>query len=156
MAKTVKRLKDMQIRRLSKPGSYPDGEGLYLQVRTSGAKDWFYRYEVDGKGRKRGLGSYPTISLEQARDDASNAANSDNRVSIPLTTLRPRGRRKLSMKPKVLPSRNAPSPTSIHISKAGRTESMNPNGEIPSIPMPIRQSEILAFKISTSAWSWMY
>jgi integrase len=70
MAKTVKRLKDMQIRRLSKPGSYPDGEGLYLQVRTSGAKDWFYRYEVDGKGRKRGLGSYPTISLEQARDDA--------------------------------------------------------------------------------------
>jgi len=70
MAKTVKRLKDLQIRRLSQPGSYPDGEGLYLQVRTSGAKDWFYRYEVDGKGRKRGLGSYPTISLEQARDDA--------------------------------------------------------------------------------------
>ena len=70
MAKTVKRLKDLQIRRLSKPGSYPDGEGLYLQVRNSGAKDWFYRYEVDGKGRKRGLGSYPTISLEQARDDA--------------------------------------------------------------------------------------
>jgi integrase len=70
MAKTVKRLKDLQIRRLSQPGSYPDGEGLYLQVRTSGAKDWFYRYEVDGKGRKRGLGPYPTISLEQARDDA--------------------------------------------------------------------------------------
>ncbi len=70
MAKTVKRLKDLQIRRLSQPGSYPDGEGLYLQVRTSGAKDWFYRYEVEGKGRKRGLGSYPTLSLEQARDDA--------------------------------------------------------------------------------------
>ena len=70
MAKTVKRLKDLQIRRLSKPGSYPDGEGLYIQVRTSGAKDWFYRYEVDGKGRKRGLGPYPTLSLEQARNDA--------------------------------------------------------------------------------------
>jgi len=70
MAKTVKQLKDLQIRRFTKPGAYPDGEGLYLQVRDSGAKDWFYRYEVAGKGRKRGLGSYPTISLERARDDA--------------------------------------------------------------------------------------
>ena len=70
MAKLVKRLKDLQVKRLSKSGAYPDGEGLYLQVRDSGAKDWFYRYEVAGKGRKRGLGSYPTISLDQARDDA--------------------------------------------------------------------------------------
>jgi integrase len=70
MAKTIKRLKDLQVKRLSKPGAYPDGEGLYLQVRDSGAKDWFYRYEVAGKGRKRGLGSYPTVSLEQAREDA--------------------------------------------------------------------------------------
>ena len=70
MAKTVKQLKDLQIKRLSKPGAYPDGEGLYLQVRDSGAKDWFYRYEVAGKGRKRGLGSYPTISLERAREAA--------------------------------------------------------------------------------------
>jgi len=70
MAKTVKQLKDLQIRRFTKPGAYPDGEGLYLQVRDSGAKDWFYRYEVAGKGRKRGLGSYPTISLERAREDA--------------------------------------------------------------------------------------
>jgi integrase len=70
MAKTVKRLKDLQVKRLSTPGAYPDGDGLYLQVRDSGAKDWFYRYEVAGKGRKRGLGSYPTISLEQAREDA--------------------------------------------------------------------------------------
>ena len=70
MAKTVKQLKDLQIRRFTKPGAYPDGEGLYLQVRDSGAKDWFYRYEVAGKGRKRGLGPYPTISLERVREDA--------------------------------------------------------------------------------------
>jgi len=70
MAKTVKQLKDLQIRRFTKPGAYPDGEGLYLQVRDSGAKDWFYRYEIAGKGRKRGLGPYPTISLERAREDA--------------------------------------------------------------------------------------
>ena len=70
MAKLVKQLTDLKIKRLSKPGAYPDGEGLYLQVRNSGAKDWFYRYEIAGRGRKRGLGSYPTISLEKARDDA--------------------------------------------------------------------------------------
>ena len=70
MAKLVKQLKDLQVKRLSKPGSYPDGEGLYIQIRDSGAKDWFYRYEIGGRGRKRGLGSYPTISLEKARDEA--------------------------------------------------------------------------------------
>jgi integrase len=70
MAKLVKQLKDLQIKRLSEPGSYPDGEGLYIQIRDSGAKDWFYRYEIDGRGRKRGIGSYPTISLEKARGEA--------------------------------------------------------------------------------------
>ncbi|MCH6565209.1 MAG: integrase arm-type DNA-binding domain-containing protein, partial [Proteobacteria bacterium] len=70
MAKTVKQLKDLQIRRFTKPGAYPDGEGLYLQVRDSGAKDWFYRYEVAGKGRRKGLGAYPTVSLEAAREVA--------------------------------------------------------------------------------------
>ena len=69
MAKIINQLKDLQVKRLSKPGSYPDGGGLYLQVRNSGAKDWFYRYEVGGKGRKRGLGPYPTISLELAREE---------------------------------------------------------------------------------------
>ena len=70
MAKTVKQLKDLQIRRFTKPGAYPDGEGLYLQVRESGAKDWFYRYEIAGKGRRKGLGAYPTVSLENAREVA--------------------------------------------------------------------------------------
>ncbi|OOZ17513.1 hypothetical protein BOW28_05960 [Solemya velum gill symbiont] len=51
-------------------GSYPDGEGLYLQITKTGAKSWFYRYEVGGKGRKKGLGAYPTITLEKARTAA--------------------------------------------------------------------------------------
>ena len=62
MAKLVKRLTDLKIKQGIEPSSYPDGNGLYLQVRKSGAKDWFYRYQVDGKGRKKGLGSYPTVS----------------------------------------------------------------------------------------------
>ena len=70
MAKLIKQLTDLKIKKQKKPGAYLDGEGLYLQVRPSGAKDWFYRYEVAGKGRKRGLGPYPTISLEKAREEA--------------------------------------------------------------------------------------
>ena len=70
MAKLIKQLTDLKIKRLFKSGSYPDGEGLYLQVRESGGKDWFYRYQVAGKGKKHGLGSYPTITLVKARNDA--------------------------------------------------------------------------------------
>lgn len=70
MAKLIKQLTDLKVKKLTKTGSYPDGEGLYLQVRPSGAKDWFYRYQVGSKGKKRGLGPYPTISLEKAREDA--------------------------------------------------------------------------------------
>ena len=70
MAKLVKRLTDLKIKQLIEPAAYPDGNGLYLQVRKSGAKDWFYRYQVDGKGRKKGLGSYPTVSLSDARTKA--------------------------------------------------------------------------------------
>ncbi|OOZ40238.1 tyrosine-type recombinase/integrase [Solemya elarraichensis gill symbiont] len=70
MAKTIKRLADLKVKRLKEPGSYPDGEGLYLQITKIGAKSWFYRYETSGKGRKKGLGAYPTISLEKARKAA--------------------------------------------------------------------------------------
>lgn len=70
MAKMVKRLTDLKVKRTTEPGAYPDGDGLYLQIRKTGSKDWYYRYEVDGKGRKKGLGAYPTISLEKAREAA--------------------------------------------------------------------------------------
>jgi len=67
MAKMVKRLTDMKVKRLSKPGSYPDGSGLYLQVSKNEEKSWFFRYQVSGKGRKKGLGPYPTTTLVMAR-----------------------------------------------------------------------------------------
>lgn len=70
MAKLTQKLTDLKVRKGIEPASYPDGNGLYLQIRKSGAKDWFYRYEVGGRGRKKGLGSYPTISLQDAREAA--------------------------------------------------------------------------------------
>lgn len=78
MAKPIHKLRDLTIRQ-AKKGVFSDGGGLYLQVRTSGTKDWYFRYEVEiiekGKPkraeRKKGLGSYPTIKLQDAREEAS-------------------------------------------------------------------------------------
>ena len=57
----------MKVKRLTKSGSFPDGGGLYLQVSKTGSKSWFFRYQVRGKGRKKGLGPYLTTTLVMAR-----------------------------------------------------------------------------------------
>ncbi|WP_231886085.1 Arm DNA-binding domain-containing protein [Bordetella ansorpii] len=46
-----------------------DGDGLYLRVRATG-KSWVYRYKLEGKTTKLGLGPYPAISLAAARQKA--------------------------------------------------------------------------------------
>jgi hypothetical protein len=50
-----------------------DGAGLYLVIQPSGAKSWAYRYRVDGKSRKLTLGSFPALSLTEARQKAADA-----------------------------------------------------------------------------------
>ena len=54
-----------------KPGRYGDGDGLYLHVAPSGSKSWVQRVVIDGRRRDIGLGSYPTVSLLQARTMAA-------------------------------------------------------------------------------------
>lgn len=46
----------------------PDGRGLFLLVKTSGAKYWRYRYTFAGKEKLLALGVYPAVSLANARD----------------------------------------------------------------------------------------
>lgn len=56
-----------------RPRRYSDGKrshGLLLQVQPSGTKQWVQRITVNGKRREFGLGSYPTVSLAEARDMA--------------------------------------------------------------------------------------
>ena len=59
------------VRAVSKPGRYGDGGrgsfGLSLLVRPSG-KHWQQRYRKNGKYSSRGLGVYPAVTLEQARE----------------------------------------------------------------------------------------
>ena len=72
MAKQVNRLTVLKVKQLKTPGWHPDGNGLYLLIKQSGSKSWVYRYWINKKERKHGLGSYPTVTLEAARDDATN------------------------------------------------------------------------------------
>lgn len=49
-----------------------DGSGLYLRIRGQG-KDWLFIYSFDGRRRKQGLGSYPDVSLDRARQKAAES-----------------------------------------------------------------------------------
>ena len=49
-------------------GLYASGNGLYLKISGKGTGSWIYRYQLDGKRRKMGLGSCADISLADARD----------------------------------------------------------------------------------------
>jgi integrase len=44
-----------------------DGGGMYLEVMPSGLKRWRIRYKYNGKMFKKGLGTYPDVSLADAR-----------------------------------------------------------------------------------------
>jgi integrase len=51
-----------------KPYKLQDGQGLFLEVRPSGAKFWRYRYwKPDGKDGIYTIGEYPAVSLSDAR-----------------------------------------------------------------------------------------
>jgi len=69
-------LTDVAIRNAkpkSKPYKMGDALGLFLLVQPTGGKLWRLKYRVDGKEKKLGLGTYPKVSLSDARkrrDDA--------------------------------------------------------------------------------------
>src|SRR3546814_19283601 len=63
-------LSDVRLRALkprNKAYKVPDADGLYLEVRTSGAKLWRFRFCHLGKDSRISLGSYPEIGLASAR-----------------------------------------------------------------------------------------
>lgn len=72
MARKINLLSALKVERLSEPGRYHDGLGLYLQISKAGSKSWLYRYEVDRKGHWHGLGPYPDVPLSEAREKAGD------------------------------------------------------------------------------------
>lgn len=46
---------------------FADSGGLYLEVSPAGSRRWFWKYRKDGKEGRLALGSYPDVSLTNAR-----------------------------------------------------------------------------------------
>ena len=55
---------------LANPGTYQDGEGLFLKVDKRGGAYWLLRLQRDGKRQDIGLGSAKLLTLAEARDKA--------------------------------------------------------------------------------------
>lgn len=72
MARISKPLSDLQIKQAKPQGqnyTLADGQGLQLLIRTSGTKSWQFKYyKPYSKSRTNiGLGSYPEVTLSEAR-----------------------------------------------------------------------------------------
>ncbi|TWI43883.1 uncharacterized protein DUF4102, partial [Pseudomonas duriflava] len=55
------------VKALSEPGSYQDGRGLQLRVSAQLRKSWVFRYMMNGRRHDLSVGSYPAVSLREAR-----------------------------------------------------------------------------------------
>ena len=75
MPKRIAPLSELKIKK-AKPAGAPyklaDGDGLYLYVSPSGGKLWRFDYTL-GKRCTLSMGSYPEISIEEARDRRKEA-----------------------------------------------------------------------------------
>ncbi len=77
MPKLAVPLTDTQIRRAKapqKPLKLYDGAGLYLEILPTGAKFWRFRYrQSNGKENSLTFGTYPQLTLAEARTQRENA-----------------------------------------------------------------------------------
>jgi integrase len=69
----IEKLTAVKVSRISKPGKYADGRGLYLQVTKTLVKSWLFRYELDKVEHAMGLGPVHTVGLADARELARKA-----------------------------------------------------------------------------------
>lgn len=63
-------LSDLQCRKAAPRATLyklTDSDGLTLRVTPAGGKYWVWRYRYDGRQHELSLGSYPRVSLQQAR-----------------------------------------------------------------------------------------
>lgn len=76
MPKIVPELPAAKVHRLRKRGLHPVGgvPGLALRVKETGARSWVLRVMAGGRRREYGLGGFPAVTLEQARERARDAA----------------------------------------------------------------------------------
>src|SRR3546814_9739991 len=66
MPLTETRLRALKTK--DKPYKVADQRGLYIEVTPAGGKLWRFRYRIGKIEKKLAIGSYPEVSLKQARD----------------------------------------------------------------------------------------
>ena len=57
----------------SKAYKLSDGGGLYLEVSPAGGKLWRLKYRIQGKEKRLSIGTYPAVSLKDARNRRDEA-----------------------------------------------------------------------------------
>jgi integrase len=89
MPKRIMPLTDKKIGKAKpheKPQTFFDGNGLYLLITPTGGKLWRLKYRFGGKSQLLALGTYPEISLADARERRASArkqlANSIDPASV--------------------------------------------------------------------------
>lgn len=72
MPRKARELSALEVRRLTAPGRWSVGgvDGLALQVTSPDARSWVLRVTAAGKQRELGLGSFPSVTLTEARERA--------------------------------------------------------------------------------------
>ena len=55
------------------PGRHTDGHSLHLHVRADGSASWVLRFRLHGRQRDLTLGTYPGVTLKEARGQALSA-----------------------------------------------------------------------------------
>jgi integrase len=69
-------LTDIKVRTVKpkeKPFKITDGDGLFLLINPNGSKWWRFKYRFDGKEKLLSFGTYPDVSLSDARDKRTAA-----------------------------------------------------------------------------------
>lgn len=100
MPKRVKELSALEVGRLKVEGMHPVGgiPGLYLQI-TGNARSWILRAMVGSKRRDMGLGSFPAVTLANAREKARDARE---KISAGVDPIRERSEAQSQLKVKQL------------------------------------------------------
>ena len=71
------------VKPAEKPQKLFDGNGLFLFVAPSGAKSWRLKYRFQGREKLLTLGTYPQLSLKEARERAAGARKQLDRGTDP-------------------------------------------------------------------------
>lgn len=75
MPRKAPELPALTVARMKTPGLHAVGgvAGLHLQITASGARSWILRVAIGGRRRDMGLGGFPDVSLQEAREKARAA-----------------------------------------------------------------------------------